>query len=121
MSTSPPVPSGQYEFNDAQNQTIGTLARRMGLVGFVMILFGLLQMLNGVSTLFVSRNPERMLAAAEKAGMSADQLDVLKQALAGGFWSSPLTVAALASAAAGLTRCPLRGEASSQSSAASSR
>jgi hypothetical protein len=102
MSSSPPVSTGEFEFNDAQNQTIGSLARRMGLVGFVMIFFGLLQMINGVSTLFISRNPDRTLDAAEKAGMAPEQLDMLKQALAGGFWSSPLTISAIAFTVAGL-------------------
>jgi len=102
MSSSPPISTGEFEFNDSQNQTIGSLARRMGLVGFVLIFFGLLQMINGVSTLFISRNPDRTLDAAEKAGMAPEQLDMLKQALAGGFWSSPLTISAIAFAVAGL-------------------
>ena len=101
MSTSSVRSTSQYEFDESQNQTIGLLARRMGLVGVVMIVFGLLQMINGVSSMIMSRNPDRMLAAAEKAGMPPEQLDVLKKALAGG-WSSPLTVSALAFAAAGL-------------------
>lgn len=102
MSSSPSVSTGEFEFDESQNQTIGSLARRMGLVGFVMTFFGLLQMINGVSTLFISRNPDRTLAAAEKAGMAPEQLDLLKQALAGGFWSSPLTVSAIAFTVAGL-------------------
>ena len=83
MASSPTASTGEFEFDDSQNQLIGSLARKMGLVGFVMIFFGMLQMFNGVSSLFISRNPERTLAAAEKAGMSADQLAVLKQALPG--------------------------------------
>jgi hypothetical protein len=102
MSSSPPISTSEFEFNDSQNQTIGSLARRMGLVGFVMIFFGLLQMINGVSTLFISRNPDRTLDAAAKAGMAPEQLDMLKQALAGGFWSSPLTISAIAFTVAGL-------------------
>jgi hypothetical protein len=102
MSTSPPVSAGEYEFGEAQNQLIGSLARKMSLVGFVMTFFGLLQIFNGVSSLFISRNPDNVLGAAEKAGMSADQLAMLKQALAGGFWSSPLTISAIAFALAGL-------------------
>jgi hypothetical protein len=96
------VGASEFEFDDAQNQTIGTLARRMGLVGFVLIFFGALQMINGVSTLFLSRDPDRMLAGAEKAGMSPEQLDMLKESLAGDFWSSPLTVSAIAFTIAGL-------------------
>jgi hypothetical protein len=74
----------------------------MGLVGMVLIFFGALQMINGVSALFMSRNPERMLAAAEKSGLSAEQISGLKQALADGSWSSPLVASALAFALAGL-------------------
>jgi uncharacterized membrane protein YphA (DoxX/SURF4 family) len=94
--------AGEFEFDDAQNQTIGSLARRMGLVGFVLVFFGLLQMINGISTLFISRNPDRALDAAEKAGMPQEQLAMLKEALAGNFWSSPLTVSAIAFTIAGL-------------------
>lgn len=102
MSMPTTFASGEFEFNDSQNQLIGSLARKMGLVGFVMLFFGLLQMINGVSSLVISRNPDRTLAAAEKAGMPPEQLAMLKDALAGGFWSSPLTISALAFAVAGL-------------------
>jgi hypothetical protein len=94
--------SGEFEFSDSQNQLIGSLARKMALVGFVMLFFGLLQMLNGISSLILSRNPDRMLAAAENAGMSPEQLVMLKEAFAGGFWSSPITISAIAFAVAGL-------------------
>jgi hypothetical protein len=102
MSTDFTGPTGQYEFDESQNQTIGTLAKRMGLVGLVMMLFGLLQMINGVSAMIISRNPGRMLEAAEKAGMSPDQLKLLKEATSGGFWSSPLAVSAIAFTVSGL-------------------
>jgi hypothetical protein len=94
--------TGEFEFNDSQNQLIGSLARKMGLVGMVMLLFGLLQIFHGVTALFLSRNPDRVVAAAQKAGMQEEQLNVLRESLAGGFWSSPITVSALAFAAAGL-------------------
>jgi hypothetical protein len=93
---------GQYEFNASQNQAIGTLARRMLLVGMVLILFGLFQMVNGLTSVVMSRSPERVIAAAENAGMSADQIEQLKLALAQGFWSSPFTISSLAFAVAGL-------------------
>jgi hypothetical protein len=102
MSTEYIGPAGQYEFDEAQNQSIGTLARRMGLVGFVMMLFGLLQLINGVSAMIISRNPGRMLETAEQAGLSPDQLKLLKEATVGGFWSSPLTVSAIAFVLSGL-------------------
>jgi hypothetical protein len=102
MSSSTPVSTGEFEFNEPQNQLIGSLARKMALVGFVMIFFGLLQVLNGVTSLFLSRDPDRVVAAAQKAGVSEQQLAALKQALAGGFWSSPITVSAIAFALAGL-------------------
>jgi hypothetical protein len=58
--------------------------------------------INGVKTLFLSSDPDRVVAAAQKAGVSEQQLAALKQALAGGFWSSPITVSAIAFALAGL-------------------
>ena len=102
MSSSSTVSTGEFEFDDAQNQTISSLARKMGLVGFVMTFFGILQMINGISALFMSRNPDRTLTAAEKAGMPQEQLAMLKEALAGDFWSSPLTASAIAFTIAGL-------------------
>ena len=36
MSSSPTATTGEYEFNDSQNQLIGSLARKMALVGLVM-------------------------------------------------------------------------------------
>ena len=101
MST-PSASVTEFEFDDSQNQLIGSLARKMGLVGFVMIFFGLLQMINGVTSLVMSRNPDRVLAAAEQAGMADEQLEVLRKGLAGGYWSSPIAVSSLAFALAGL-------------------
>jgi hypothetical protein len=102
VSSSLNTSSGEFEFNDSQNQLIGSLARKMSLVGFVMIFFGLLQLFNGVTYLFMSRNPDRMIAAAKQAGIPEEQLGTLKQALSGGFWSSPITISAIAFALAGL-------------------
>lgn len=102
MSSSPNAATGEFEFNESQNQLIGSLARKMAMVGFVMMFFGLLQMLSGVSSMIMSRNPGRVISAAQKAGMPEDQLEVLNQALSGGFWASPITVSALAYALAGL-------------------
>ena len=102
MSSSSTDTTGEFEFNESQNQLIGSLARKMGLVGFVMIFFGLLQLFNGVTSLLLARNPDRVIAAAQKAGVSEEQLGALKEALSGGFWSSPVTVSAIAFALAGL-------------------
>jgi len=102
MSTSATAPTPEFEFDEAQNKLIGGLAGKMGLVGFVMVFFGLLQMINGVATLFMSRSPDRVIAAAEKAGMTEEQLGALKESLSGGFWSSPITASALGFALAGL-------------------
>jgi hypothetical protein len=98
----PLEPAGEYEFSESQNQLIGSLARKMTLVGFVMVFFGILQIVNAVMTLFMTRNPDRVIAAAEKAGLPADQLDKLREALAGGFWSSPLAISAISIGVAGL-------------------
>ncbi len=92
----------QYEFDDSQNELIGSLARKMSLVGIVFLFFGALQVVNGVSSLIMSRDPDRLIEAAEKAGMTPEQVDALQNALAGGFWSSPLTVSAIAFAVIGL-------------------
>jgi hypothetical protein len=102
MASSLPASAGEFEFKEPQNQLIGSLARKMLLVGFVMIFFGVLQMLNGVTSLFISRNPDRVVEAAQKAGMPAEQIAKLKQALAGGFWSSPIAISSIAFALAGL-------------------
>jgi hypothetical protein len=102
MSTAPAAPSSEFEFNDSQNRLIGGLSRKMALVGLVMIFFGLLQMINGATTLFMTRNPTRILEAAKSAGMTDDQLGLLEKSLAGGFSSSPLAASAVAFALAGL-------------------
>lgn len=102
MATSAADTTGEFEFSDSQNQLIGSLARKMGLVGMVMMFFGLLQMFNGIATLFVSRNPDRVVAAAQKAGLQEEQLNVLRESMSGGFWSSPIAISALAFALAGL-------------------
>jgi hypothetical protein len=102
MASSPTDSTGEYEFNDSQNQLIGSLARKMGVVGMVMLFFGLLQMINGVTSMFMSRNPDRIIAAAQKAGLPEEKLNMLKETLSGGFWSSPIVATSLAFAMAGL-------------------
>jgi hypothetical protein len=102
MSTSSVASSGEFEFNESQNQLIGSLARKMALVGLVMIFFAILQMVNGVTSLFMSRNPDRVIAAAQKAGMPEAQLNMLKEAFSGGFWTSPIAISSFAFALAGL-------------------
>jgi hypothetical protein len=98
----PLEPSGEFEFSDSQNQLIGSLARKMTTVGFVMVFFGILQIVNAVMTMFFTRDPNRVIAAAEKAGMPAEQLDTLREALSGGFWSSPVAISAISVGVAGL-------------------
>ena len=90
MSSTSSVSAGEFEFDDSQNRVIGDLARKMSLVGLVMIFFGVLQMVNGVSSLVMSRNPDRMIEAAEKAGYVAEQIEMLKKDFADGSWASPL-------------------------------
>lgn len=102
MSTAPDSSTGEYEFTDAQNQLIADLAKKMALVGFVMTFFGFLQIFNGVTSLIMSRNPDRVVAAAQKAGMPEAQLDTLREAMAGPIWSSPIAISSLAFAVAGL-------------------
>jgi hypothetical protein len=102
MSSTSPVSAGEFEFDESQNRVIGDLARKMSLVGLVMMFFGALQMVNGVSSLVLSRNPDRMLKSAEKAGFSAEQIETLRRTLADGSWASPLVASALAFTLAGL-------------------
>lgn len=94
--------AGEFEFDQSQNQLIGSLAGKMAVVGFVMTFFGLLQIFNGLASLFLARSPERVIAAAKQAGISEEQLGTLKESLSGGFWSSPVAASALAFALAGL-------------------
>ena len=70
MSSSPTDTTSEFEFNESQNQLIGSLARKMALVGFVMTFFGLLQLINGVTSLFLARNPERVIAAASSSRLA---------------------------------------------------
>jgi hypothetical protein len=102
MASSTLDSTGEYEFNESQNELIGSLARKMTLVGLVMLIFGVLQMVNGTMTFVVTRDPDRVLAAAEQAGMTEAQIAQLKEAMSGGFWSSPLAVSSLAVALSGL-------------------
>ncbi len=101
MSSAAPPPVPEYEFNDQQNALIGDLARKMGLVGFVFLLFGALQLANGLMTFIGGRSPDRVLAAARKAGLSAEQMQQLEIAVADGGWFTPFTAAAISFALAG--------------------
>jgi hypothetical protein len=102
MASSPVSSAGEFEFSESQNQLIGSLARKMSLVGLVMIFFGILQMVNGATSMFMSRHPDRVIAAAQKAGMPEEQLATLREAFSGGFWTSPIAISSLAFALAGL-------------------
>jgi hypothetical protein len=102
MATVPTASTGEFEFTESQNQLIGSLSRKMSLVGFVMLFFGLLQMANGVTTLIMSRDPDHFLAAAERAGMPPEQIAMLRDAMSGDFWSSPIAVSSIAMVLAGL-------------------
>ena len=94
--------SSEYEFSDEQNRLIGSLARKMALVGFAMMLFGGLQMVNGVVSFFSTRNPEKVLAAAKEAGLPEAKLQQLKEALTAQRWLSPIAASSIAFALAGL-------------------
>jgi hypothetical protein len=47
-----PLPAPQYEFSTGQNVVIGDLARKMSLVGLVMVILGVLSILGGLGRLF---------------------------------------------------------------------
>jgi hypothetical protein len=102
MATGTSNVGGEYEFSDQQNQLIGNLSRKMALVGFVAMLFGVFQMVNGVMSLFASPQPEKVLAAAKEAGMSETQQKKLEQALESHGWLSPWRVTAIIYAIMGL-------------------
>jgi hypothetical protein len=101
MSNAVPAASPEYEFNDQQNALIGDLARKMALVGFVLVLFGALQIAHGIMTFIGGRNPQQALAAAKEAGMSAEQLKRLETAFASS-WLNPITTAAISFVLAGV-------------------
>jgi hypothetical protein len=102
MATGTMSTRGEYEFSGEQNQLIGTLARKMAMVGLALVLFGALQMVNGIMSLITTRNPERVIAAAKEAGLPAEKVQQLEQALASAGWLSPLTVSSIAFALGGL-------------------
>jgi len=100
MSTASAVPA-EYEFSPQQNQLIGDLARKMAMVGFFIMLFGGLQMFNGIVSLISFRNPDKVIAAAKNAGVPEDKIKALQQALTADGFLSPAAVAALAFALSG--------------------
>ena len=101
MSIGNAIPA-EYEFTPPQNQMIGDLARKMALVGFVIMFFGGLQMFNGIMSLIAFRNPDRVIAAAKEHGMPEVNLKQLEQALTAQGWLSPAAVSALAFGLSGL-------------------
>jgi len=100
MSTANASPA-EYEFNPQQNQLIADLARKMAMVGFFIMLFGGLQMINGIFSLISFRNPDKVIAAAKNAGASEETLKKLGQALTADGWLSPAAMAALSFGIAG--------------------
>ncbi|HQR08086.1 MAG TPA: hypothetical protein PLN21_14755 [Gemmatales bacterium] len=93
--------SAEYEFNPQQNQLIADLARKMAMVGFFIMLFGGLQMINGVFSLISFRHPDKVLAAAKTAGANEEMLKKLEQTLTADGWLSPAAIAAIAYSFAG--------------------
>ncbi len=101
MSTGTTAPA-EYEFNPQQNQLIADLARKMAMVGFFIMLFGGLQMINGVFSLISFRHPDKVIAAAKTAGATDEMLKKLEQALTAEGLLSPAAIAAIAYAVSGL-------------------
>jgi uncharacterized membrane protein YphA (DoxX/SURF4 family) len=56
----------EYEFDEPQSAIIGDLSRKMGLVGFVFMLFGILHIAQGIMLFIASRSPE-IVAQIEEA------------------------------------------------------
>lgn len=98
---------GAYEFTGDQDRLIGSLARKMGLVGFALMLFGGLQMVNGIvslmaTSLMATRSPDKVLATAKEAGLPEASLQQLETALTSQRGLSPLAATSIAFAATGL-------------------
>jgi hypothetical protein len=102
MATENTAGQVEYEFSSEQDQLIGSLGRKMALVGFAVMLFGGLQMVNGVFSLFATRSPDRVLAAAKEAGLPESNLQQLEKALTSERWLSPMAATSLAFAITGL-------------------
>lgn len=100
MSTGNAIPA-EYEFTPQQNQLIGDLARKMAMVGFFIMLFGGLQMINGIVSLISFRHPDKVIAAAKTAGVPEEKLKQLEQALTAEGFLSPAATAAIAFALSG--------------------
>jgi hypothetical protein len=88
--------SAEYEFNPQQSRLIADLARKMSMVGFFIMLFGGLQMVNGIFSLISFRHPDKVIAAAKAAGVPDDKIKQLEQALTADGLLSPAAMAALA-------------------------
>jgi hypothetical protein len=102
MASDDAMSHGEYEFSAEQNHLIGNLARKMALVGFALMLFGGLQMVNGIMMLITTRSPDKVIAAAKEAGVPADKIDQLEKAFTSGGWLSPVTASSVAIAVTGL-------------------
>jgi hypothetical protein len=102
MSSATPPAMPEYEFSNEQNQVIGDLARKMSLVGFALMLFGILQIASGITTFIGGRNPQKILAAAKDAGVPAEQLAKLESSLTSGGLLTPFTVIAFSTILVGV-------------------
>jgi hypothetical protein len=104
MATTPSSSStgSEFEFSSSHNELIGDLARKMSLVGLVTIVFGVLQMINGIVAFIAGRNPDELVAAAREAGIAEEQLQQLQTALAGGDWLSPFVISTISFIIVGL-------------------
>lgn len=100
MSSGTSAPA-EYEFSPQQNQLIADLARKMGMVGFFILLFGGLQLINGVFSLISFRHPDKVVAAAKAAGANEEMVKKLEQALTADGLLSPAAIAAIAYAFSG--------------------
>jgi hypothetical protein len=102
MASETPTSGSEYEFSDDQNRLFGNLASKMALVGFAAMLFGGLQMINGIFSFFTPHHPEKVLAAAKEAGLPEAKIQQLEKTLSSDRWLSPITIAALVYALTGL-------------------
>ena len=96
MSTAP-----EYEFTPPQSDVIRSVARKMGAVGLLILLLGILHIVNGAYSAYTAyRNPDKVLDAI-KNHVPSEKFDQVKAALTTG-GISPFVITGLTMALFGL-------------------
>jgi uncharacterized membrane protein YhfC len=90
-------PEPQYEFTGQQSDEIRGLSYRMGGVGFVFLLLGVLQIAYGIAVFINGRNPEKLVARLAER-LKVAEADIPPEL----FNQTALTVSALSACLVGL-------------------